>query len=494
MRVSVVIPAYNEEATVHRTLDSLQKQDYRGPVEIIVVDNGSTDETARVARSWKATVVREPRKGYVFALMKGFEHASGELVLTTDADTIVPSRWISTLVAAFERDPGLAAAGGGVEFCDANWKGKLFERLILPVALGYDRLCFSYPHLWGANLAVRRESFVRAGGWTGKFNLHADADLSRRMAAVGGVAMLPGLNVSTSARRFNSSLLLNLLVYGGNFLGLQLFRRPLFFNFPDARIPLPVRASGRPAYGLRRYLILGAMSLAVALLVFSGHSHSWSADRPPETYIKHIQTSEKVVALTFDDGPNEPYTSQVLQVLRDSDVRATFFLIGENVAVYRDAARKILAEGHVLGNHSYSHPLLLAVQTSNYQQRELESNEQLIEAVTGAHCTLFRPPRGLYTPWLLRTAARHGFTTVGWSEDASDWNQVPSAQIADRIIRNARPGNIILLHDGLNLTHGADRNQTVQALPVIIRSLKDEGYRFVTVPELLSMARTSGMF
>ncbi len=486
MRVSVIIPAYNEEDLIGRTLESLSKQDYQGTIEIIVVDNSSTDGTARIASSWGATVVRENRKGYIYALVRGFEHATSEILITTDADTVVPSNWISTLAQAFAEDTQVVAAGGGIEFYDANWRGNFFSRVILPVALAYDRLCFAYPHMWGANMAVRRSAFLEAGGWTGKFNLHADADLSRRMARVGKVRMLKNLKVSTSARRFNHHLLANLLVYGGNFLGLQFLRRPLFFNFPDARGT--IQKSTRHLVHYKKPAALYGISFLVALWTLTTLSHAWSENGSLGRYVKHVETKEKVIALTFDDGPNEPYTSRVLKILRDSDVRATFFLIGENAKFFRDAAKEIAKEGHVIGNHSYSHPLFLVVQPSKYEARQIDLSEQILEAVTGVHCTLFRPPRGIYTPWLLRMAARRGITSVGWSEDGSDWHAISSSQIADKIIKQARPGNIILLHDGLNLVHGVDRSNTVNALPSIIKSLKSQGYRFITVPELLQMA------
>jgi peptidoglycan/xylan/chitin deacetylase (PgdA/CDA1 family) len=486
MRVSVIIPAYNEEDMIGRTLESLSKQDYRGTVEIIVVDNGSADGTAGIADSWGVTVVRENRKGYIYALIRGFEHATGEILITTDADTVVPSNWISTLVQAFAEDAEVVAAGGGIEFYDANWKGSFFSQAVLPVALAYDGLCFSYPHMWGANMAVRRSAFVEAGGWTGKFNLHADADLSRRLARIGKVKMLKNLKVSTSARRFNHHLLANLLVYGGNFLGLQFLRRPVFFNFPDARCK--IKKPTRHLVHYQRRAVLCGVFFLVALGTLTTLSHAWSQNRFLGGYVKHVETKEKVIALTFDDGPNEPYTSRVLRILRDNDIRATFFLIGENAEFFRDAAKEIAREGHVIGNHSYSHPFLLAVEPSKYEARQIDLSEQVLESVTGVHCTLFRPPRGIYTPWLLRMAARRGITSVGWSEDAGDWHTLPSSQIADKIIKQARPGNIILLHDGLNLVHGIDRSNTVNALPSIIKSLKSQGYRFITVPELLQMA------
>jgi glycosyltransferase involved in cell wall biosynthesis len=235
MLVSIIIPAHNEAALICRTLDSLRLQDYRGEMEIIVVDNNSTDETSELAKQWGARVVREERKGYVYALQRGFEEASGEILVLTDADTIIPQNWISTLVRTFDDDPQVVAAGGMVKFCDSNWRGRIFERWILPVALAYERICFSYPHLWGANLAVRKEAFLQAGGWDGKFNLQADTDLSRRLSRIGKLRMIRDLKVVTSARRFNKGLLSSLSIYGINFLSLQFFHRPIFFNFPSVR-------------------------------------------------------------------------------------------------------------------------------------------------------------------------------------------------------------------------------------------------------------------
>jgi glycosyltransferase involved in cell wall biosynthesis len=179
MKVSVIIPAYNEEALIHQCLRALRRQDYAGELEILVVDNRSTDRTAEVARRWGARVVREEKQGYVFAVKRGTEEAIGDILLFTDADTIVPSNWVSTIVAALESNPEAVAVGGWVSFYDSNWKGSLFCKYILPVGMIYDRLCFSYSHLWGANLGVRREALDKVGGWNTRFNLHADSGLCR---------------------------------------------------------------------------------------------------------------------------------------------------------------------------------------------------------------------------------------------------------------------------------------------------------------------------
>jgi peptidoglycan/xylan/chitin deacetylase (PgdA/CDA1 family) len=229
--------------------------------------------------------------------------------------------------------------------------------------------------------------------------------------------------------------------------------------------------------------------MASALTLIGHVQHGRPVHKNAAIYIKRVETREKVIALTFDDGPNEPYTGQVLRILRDNGIRATFFLIGENVKSFPETASKIVKEGHAVGNHSYSHPLLLAFGSSAYQRQQLERDEKIIETATGKRCKFFRPPRGIYSPWLLKTALKLGLISIGWSDDGRDWRNVTSAQIADKIVRNAHPGEIILLHDGLNLRHGTDRSRTVQALPSIIARLKSQGYRFVSIPELLEMGR-----
>lgn len=486
MRISIIIPAYNEEALIHRCLAALRNQDFQGEMEIIVVDNNSTDRTADVAERWGAWVVREERQGYVFALKRGTEEATGEILAFTDADTIVPEDWLSTLVKTFENHPETVAVGGCPDFYDPNWKGRLFNRYVLPIGLIYDRLCFSYAHLWGATMAVRKNAFLKAGGWTGKFNLHADSDLSRRLARLGKVRMIPDLSVATSARRWNQQLILNALVYGLNFLALHLLHHPIFFNFPAVRTS-PSNLSLDRLPPRQRWHVLYASGILVTLLGLGVFFTAWPSASAFGKVFWHIPTHDKVIALTFDDGPNEPYTSEVLKILKENDIHATFFLIGSNVKYYPNAAREIVKEGHVIGNHSYSHPLFLVLEKSKNRDRQIDLGERAIEEVTGVHCTLFRPPHGFRTPWLLKTLDKRDLTCVEWAEDGNDWNNVTSEQIVQRVLKNVKPGNIILLHDGMNLKHGADQEKTVKALPVIIDSLKARGYRFVTVPELLSL-------
>src|SRR5438093_5641408 len=241
--VSIVVPARNEEELLPSCLRALTTQDYPGKLEIIVVDNGSTDRTAERARSFGVTVVSEPRHGYVIALARGFSIAAGEIVATTDADTVPPRDWISTLVRQYVESPDVVAVGGEIFFREPNWKGWLFTRCILPPLNRWDRGNPAGAHLWGANFSVRRDVFQRAGGWNMEFNLQCDTELSERLRRFGRVVLLESLSVSTSCRRWNRSLLWSVFLYASNFVSLRLTHKPLWPGFPEIR-ERPASAGG----------------------------------------------------------------------------------------------------------------------------------------------------------------------------------------------------------------------------------------------------------
>jgi peptidoglycan/xylan/chitin deacetylase (PgdA/CDA1 family) len=196
----------------------------------------------------------------------------------------------------------------------------------------------------------------------------------------------------------------------------------------------------------------------------------------------------RAIALTFDDGPNEPYTSQVLDVLARERVAATFFLVGYNVELYPETARRILREGHVIGNHLDIHDANHSLSTSG--QRELDRAQAAISAVTGVRPALYRPPHGRKTPWELSYASSHGFQAVNWSITTNEKDEYDADAVARRILEQARPGGIILMHDGYGTDHGvpwSDKSLAPRALPLIIQGLRNQGYRMVTVPELLGL-------
>jgi peptidoglycan/xylan/chitin deacetylase (PgdA/CDA1 family) len=198
------------------------------------------------------------------------------------------------------------------------------------------------------------------------------------------------------------------------------------------------------------------------------------------------------VALTFDDGPNEPYTSEVLAILRREHVRATFFLIGERVRSEPAVAARIVGDGHVVGNHSDSHPFALAFESPGRIRSEIDRAELTIHNATGIYPRLFRSPQGLRSPWLMRIVRRDSLETVTWDVSPIDWNPLSARQLSDRIVSGVHPGAIILLHDGLNLVPSANREVVVEGLTSVIERLRADGYRFVTVPELFGEPPTLG--
>jgi peptidoglycan/xylan/chitin deacetylase (PgdA/CDA1 family) len=182
--------------------------------------------------------------------------------------------------------------------------------------------------------------------------------------------------------------------------------------------------------------------------------------------------NSKVVALTFDDGPSS-YTSGFLRVLREKNVRATFFVLGQLVATYPDLARQIVREGHEIASHSWKHDLYPSA-------ADLRQTSATIKSVTGFKPCSFRPPGGARNASVIAGAGQSGMKTIIWDVDPFDWRLPGTAAIRNIVLRGVRPGSIVLSHDG-----GGPRSQTLEALPGIIDGLRARGYKFVTVTEIL---------
>jgi peptidoglycan-N-acetylglucosamine deacetylase len=190
------------------------------------------------------------------------------------------------------------------------------------------------------------------------------------------------------------------------------------------------------------------------------------------------------IALTYDDGPNDPHTLRMLEVLASHDVPATFFLIGSYVQQRPEIAREIVHAGHIVGNHTFTHPLLTFKNEAEIRQQLSECRSALQEA-TGQHSNLFRPPFGGRRPAVLRAARELGLEPVMWSVTGYDWSAPPAAVIERTVSRQIRGGDVILLHDGGHKQMGADRSQTVIATDHLIARYKSEGYEFVTIPRMI---------
>lgn len=188
------------------------------------------------------------------------------------------------------------------------------------------------------------------------------------------------------------------------------------------------------------------------------------------------------VALTFDDGPS-PDTELILNVLREHNLRATFFMIGRQVELHPQVARRVAAEGHEIGNHSYSHPIYL-YSSSRETHRQLQRAQEMIGETTGIEARFSRPPCGVRSPAYFSAARRMNLRTVQWSVAGFDWKKIGAAEIAHNVLKDVRGGSIILLHDGDSQLK-RDRIQTVRALPLIIKGLSKRGLKIVSLSQLL---------
>lgn len=203
-----------------------------------------------------------------------------------------------------------------------------------------------------------------------------------------------------------------------------------------------------------------------------------------------LQPGVRKLALTYDDGPNDPHTLRLLEVLARHNVKATFFLIGRNVNQRPDIVRELVQAGHVVGNHTFSHPNLIFASALRTRM-QLQDCEQALRDAGGEHSRLFRPPFGGRRPGTLRIARMLGLEPVMWNVTGWDWRGKPAEYVVGRVSQQVRGGNVILLHDGGHEAFGADRSQTVIATDCLIARYKSEGYEFVTVPEMMGKKAVS---
>ncbi len=196
-----------------------------------------------------------------------------------------------------------------------------------------------------------------------------------------------------------------------------------------------------------------------------------------------VETTEPLVALTFDDGPHPVYTSQILELCNVAQAQATFFVIGKHAAAHRDIVTRIRAEGHAIGNHTFTH--IRMPQTR--RRRRWQELWQTQQVLLPYRVHLFRPPYGGQSYGSRFDALLFGYEVVGWTFHIEDWVHQPAEQLATRLVEQIRPGSIVLLHDRLvnpRDANAADRSNLVSALAMVLPALSST-YRFVTVPELL---------
>ena len=190
-----------------------------------------------------------------------------------------------------------------------------------------------------------------------------------------------------------------------------------------------------------------------------------------------ITTNGKIVYLTFDDGPNEPYTSQIIDYLNSKKIKATFFVVGECAKKYPKTIKKMHDSGHIIGNHTKSHKFFNYIKTPA-MQKEIQDNQAIIKRITGEEPKLFRPPWLFRNPILLKSAKELGLKPIsGVFCHPLEVFQIDAHQIAKGAINQAKPGQIIIFHDGYN-AKGGNRAQTVEALKLTVEELTKQGYTF----------------
>ena len=490
MKITVVIPALNEEQFLPRCLASLLAQDYDGEVEIIVADNGSSDATAAIASGFGVRVISCPERTSVFyARQTGANAAAGDIIAQADADTVYPPDWLRRIADGFARRPNVVAVTGRFAYeSAAPWWARL--EYFLRDSANRVGTVFGHPlAISGATFAFRRQAFVAAGGYQGLDYSADQYGLAERLGKLGKVVYDSDLLVRTSARAVQKPATRIVMDMAGHIArwtghvsgaGLNSFARTTM-KTPTRRWAL--RALAVPA------IIIGVL----------GYGYFFPASQIFGKVYYQGSPATKTIALTFDDGPNPPYTTEILSTLASYNITATFFCIGENVQLYPATARAILAEGSVIGNHSYSHDANHAL--TEFGAQDLTRAEQVIYQTIGVKPGLYCPPHGKKSPWEVDAVHDLGMNEVTWSDQANDqhvfayWGKPTPQRFADEIVERAKPGGIILLHDGYGLQHNdanADKSLTVKALPLIINQLKAEGYRFVTVPQLLNVPAYTG--
>ena len=235
------------------------------------------------------------------------------------------------------------------------------------------------------------------------------------------------------------------------------------------------------------------MSLIITTVIgFVTAGLLWFFFRPPfGKNIVRLNTDQRVVALTYDDGPNPPYTDQLLDVLAKHNVKATFFMIGNRIERHPETANRVIAEGHEIGNHTYSHPLL-GFLPPTYIYRQIERTDALLRQLGIIEKTVFRAPmltRFLPVAYVLAKLDRTHISCNVWSWDWVTQNPDKIAEtVLRKILSSTGAGSIIVLHDGKAENRKANRSGTIEATDRIITALKQDGYQFVRLSDVESMA------
>lgn len=231
-----------------------------------------------------------------------------------------------------------------------------------------------------------------------------------------------------------------------------------------------------------RYLQMGAAVYGWLLLIYVSVLFCGSYFIRMGFFMKSIcsvNTSEKVIALSFDDGPAGKKTARILDILKDNNVKAAFFCIGKNMPDNEDLLKRITNEGHIIGNHSNSHNSLFDLYSSKKMLNELELASQTCQDITGNYPRFFRPPYGVTNPNLKKAVLRGGFISIGWSIRSYDTVIGNEERLLTRILDRLKPGAILLLHDS--------SESTLKILPRLLKEIRNKGYKMIRLDKMINL-------
>lgn len=520
--ISVVMACLNEAKTIGEALESLLAQRVDFPWEIILADNGSTDGSREIFLDWAARRPDVPMRiadasairGKSHALNVGIAAAQGDRFVFLDADDTAAPGWLAAMAAALDRCD-FVAARTDVATLNPHWalasrpnpqaKG-------LPV-LNYGPCC---RHAGGSTLGLHRRVFEAVGAFDTTVACLEDTDFCIRASLAGfDLQFVPEAVYNYRFRtepeamrrqaynyaryrvflrrryaapswRFAPLPWLSLGLEGASLALLWATRRgasdPEKVGWYERRVGrLQGYVAGSFAFGAAPPS-LGFGALAKRLQRLKGQVRNRVA-APFCGATLSVATREKLMALTFDDGPDPESTPALLEVLAAAGARATFFVVGASAARHPELIARIRAEGHEIGNHSWDHPSLPSLPPAEVEAQLRRTDEALAPHAVA----LMRPPYGHQDFRVNRIARKLGHRVVIWSVSGGDWSGEAADVLAGRILGKAAPGAIVLLHDSLcdaAQESFRDRGPTIDAVAQVIAGLPD--YRFVTVSELLA--------
>lgn len=369
--------------------------------------------------------------------------------------------------------------------------------------------------LIGGSFTVQAKTLHKAGGFNTDLKFFGeDTEISKRLGKFGKTSFLYTLVVDTSARRFKiNGTFKTAYVYIRNYFSVALFNHEsthqtgrvwLKWSFAISVIILGeryifhlnhlviVRAH---THNVRYWLVVaGDHERILTIIILSILAVALYALISPAImlfgiFINRMNTSEKLVALSFDDGPTPEATEHVLDILKQHNVPAIFFLIGERAQQHPELVHKISEAGHSVGIHAYQHRWLLPFRSKHYIATDLKQTKRVLAKLvpnSKQRPRFYRPPHGWRTPWMLKAISENGYQAILWDIMTLDYvEKYPTQKIVSSVVSRIKPGSIIVLHDGVAEAPFARRDNMIEALPDIIKALKRQGYKFVRLQDAI---------